>query len=176
MVQAWLLFGLALADASARTVMAAKRGGVLSDTLAWLFTALDILLVSLAIHITGGLASDLWLVYFVVMIFELMFATPQQKRLIVGGLCSAYLCATLPTQWAAASPALSFAAYGRIMASRLFFLVLVGSLSRRISRNALDRDRELSVLREWGLNRCTSGPAPSVANCTLSAPPALASG
>ncbi len=114
-----------------------------------LFTAaLDVLLVSLSVHVTGGLNSDLWLVYFVVMIFELMFATAQQKRLIVGGIFGAYLCATLPTQLAAIPPVMPFGAYLRILASRLFFLVLVGSLSRRISRNALDHDRELSVLRE----------------------------
>ena len=148
MAQAWLLFALALADGAARTVLAWRRAGILSDTPARLFTALDILLVSLAIHITGGLESDLWLVYFVVMIFELMFSTRQQRLLIVGGVCGAYLWATLPTQLAGIPPAPSPAAYARILISRIFFLVLVGSLSRRISRNALDHDRELSVLRE----------------------------
>jgi signal transduction histidine kinase len=128
MAQAWLLFGLALADGGTRTLLAWKRAGVLSDTLARFFTALDILLLSLAIHITGGLASDLWL--------------------IMAGVCIAYLGSTLPTQLVGFAPALAFAAYARILASRLFFLILVGSLSRRISRNALDHDRELSLLRE----------------------------
>ncbi len=148
MAQAWLLFALALADAATRSLLAWKRAGVLSDALARLFTALDILLVSLAIHISGGLESDVWLVYFVVMIFELMFSTLKQRRLIVAGICGAYLWATLPTQLAAVPPALPFSAYVRILASRLFFLILVGSLGRRISRNALDHDRELSLLRE----------------------------
>ncbi|MCW3098832.1 MAG: response regulator receiver sensor signal transduction histidine kinase [Chthonomonadaceae bacterium] len=148
MAQAWLLFAVALADAGTRTLLAWRRAGVLSDTMARLFTALDIVLLSLAIHITGGLMSDLWLVYFVVMIFELMFSTRQQKRLIVSGVCIAYVASTLPTQLSALPPSLPFAAYLRILLSRLFFLVLVGSLSRRISRNALDHDRELSLLRE----------------------------
>ncbi len=146
--QVWLLFTLALADGGARTLLAWRRGGFLSDATAWLFTTLDIVLVSLAIHLTGGLGSDLWLVYFVVMIFELMFATPHQKRLITAGLSFAYLCATLPTQMAAVSPALPLSAYLRVLGSRLFFLHLVGSLSRRISLNALERDRQFSVLHE----------------------------
>lgn len=148
MTQAWLLFGLALASAATRTALAWRKAGVLSDSLARVFTAIDIFLVAVSIHFTGGLESDLWLVYFVVMIFELMFSTRQQKRLVVASICIAYIWATLPTQLAALPLTPSFSPYLRVLGSRLFFLVLVGSLSRRISRNALDHDRELSLLRE----------------------------
>ncbi|MCW3055864.1 MAG: response regulator receiver sensor signal transduction histidine kinase [Chthonomonadales bacterium] len=148
MAQAWMLFILALTSAVTRTLLAWRKAGVLSDTMARVFTAVDVFLVALGIHFTGGLQSDLWLVYFVVIIFELMFATLPQKRLVIFSVCIAYLCATLPTQLAVLPPVQTFPAYLRILASRFFFLIIVGSLSRRISRNALDHDRELSLLRE----------------------------
>src|ERR1700712_4751507 len=70
MAQAWMLFVLALTSAATRTILAWRKAGVLSDAMARLFTAVDIFLVALGIHFTGGLESDLWLVYFVVIIFE----------------------------------------------------------------------------------------------------------
>lgn len=145
---AWLLFVAAFTSGATRTYLAWRKSGVLSDPLARLFTTIDILLIAIAIHFTGGLESDLWLVYFVVMIFELMFSTRQQKRLILASIFIAYLCATLPNVLPSHAATLSLAAYLRILGSRLFFLTLVGSLSRRISRNTLDHDRELSSLRE----------------------------
>src|SRR5690242_17104676 len=67
---AWVYFAVALGDAAARSLMAYRRGGTLSPGWAWFFTVLDVALISVAVAITGGLDSDFWLLYFVVMIFE----------------------------------------------------------------------------------------------------------
>ncbi|HLK61311.1 MAG TPA: sensor histidine kinase [Chthonomonadaceae bacterium] len=144
--QAAGLFALALLDGGTRSYLAYRRGGFLPDLWAWCFTGLDILLLSCAVHFTGGLQSDLWLVYFVVLIFESLYATPLQKRLLNIAITLAYLAAALPTQYFEAP--LPWPAFARIFLSRLFFLILTSSLARRISRNVQERDRELSLLRE----------------------------
>jgi signal transduction histidine kinase len=144
---AWLVFGLGLADGAARTYWAYRRGGTLPVGWAWAFTYLDLLLISLAVGITGGLQSDLWLLYFVVMIYESLYATPLTKRLMNVSVCVSYLLATLPHQTALAS-SLPPAVYARILATRLFFVVIVSALARRISANALARHQELMLLRE----------------------------
>src|SRR5581483_8493298 len=144
---AWLVFGLGLADGAARTYWGYRRGGALPVGWAWGFTYLDLLLISLAVSITGGLQSDLWLLYFVVMIYESLYAAPLTKRLMDLSVCAAYLLATLPHQPALAL-SLPPAVYARILATRLFFLVIVSALARRISANALARHQELMLLRE----------------------------
>lgn len=144
---AWTIFGLGLADGAARTYWAYRRGGALPLGWAWFFTYLDLLIISLAVGITGGIQSDLWLLYFVVMIYESLYAAPLTKRLMNVSVCAAYLLATLPDQVSLASP-LPPAVYARILATRLFFVVIVSALARRISANALARHRELTLLRE----------------------------
>jgi signal transduction histidine kinase len=144
---AWSVFGLAVADGGSRTLLAYRRGGTLPDSLSWAYTFLDLALISAAIGITGGLGSDLWLLYFVVMIFESLYAAPLSKRLMDGSVSAAYLLATLPHQLHAAPP-LSLAVYARILGSRLFFIILVSALGRRLSANAAARSRELMLLRE----------------------------
>jgi signal transduction histidine kinase len=144
---AWLVFGLGLADGAARTYWAYRRGGTLPLGWAWFFTYLDLLIISLAVGITGGIQSDLWLLYFVVMIYESLYAAPLTKRLMNASVCAAYLLATLPDQVSLAS-SLPPAVYARILATRLFFVVIVSALARRISANALARHRELTLLRE----------------------------
>ncbi|SRR5579884_151435 len=145
---AWVLFGLALADGGGRTYLAYRRGGNLTDSWAWFFTYLDIALISASIGVTGGIESDLWLLYFVVMTFESLFATPQAKHRIDVTIIAAYLLAALPYQLVSPPPAIPTLVFVRIMASRLFFLVVVGALGRRISANAAARNQELLLLRE----------------------------
>ncbi len=146
--QAAGLFALALLDGGTRSYLAFRRGGFLPDYMAWGFTGLDILLLSFAVHFTGGLESELWLVYFVVLIFESLYATRQQKRLLNLAVTLAYLAAVLPTQLVLPASERHWEAFARIFLSRLFFLVLTSSLARRISRNVQERDRELSLLHE----------------------------
>jgi len=146
MWQACALFSLALLDAGARSLLAYRRNGYLPDLWSWGFTLIDITLISFAIHVTGGLKSDLWLIYFVVILFESLYSTPFQKYLITLTVALAYLMATLPH--ARQGALMPDSVYLRIFLSRLFFLTLVGSLAFRISRNVQESDRELSHLRE----------------------------
>ncbi len=144
----WIVFGLALADGLSRTYIAYRRGGNLPTWLAWGYTYLDLGLIAAAIYITGGLQSDLWLLFFVVLIFETLYATPITKRVMNVSVAVAYLLATLPPQLHAPSPTLPFAVYLRIFGTRLFFLILISSLGRRLSANTAARNRELTLLRE----------------------------
>jgi signal transduction histidine kinase len=144
---AWGVFGLALVDVASRTVIAYRHDGHLSTYWSWFYTYLDIVLITIAVAITGGIQSDLWLLYFVLMIFESLYVTALIKRLMDLNVTAAYLLATLPQQLHAAS-ALPADVYGRIFATRLFFLITVSALGRRLSANAEARNRELLLLRE----------------------------
>lgn len=144
---AWALLLLGLLDASARTYLAIRRGGTLPDSWAWVFTLFDILLISFSIYITRGLGSDLWLLFFVVMIFESLYATPLQKRLLDSVVSVAYLLATLPYHLNHPHE-LSTWEYARIVFSRLFFLILVSALGRRLSADTEARNREIALLHE----------------------------
>jgi len=145
---AWGLLGLAVLEGASRTYFAYRRGGSLAGRWAWFYTFLDILLISAAIAITRGLDSDLWLLYFVVMIFESLYTTPQRKRILDVGIILAYLLATLPYQLLTTPPPAPWPVFYRILAVRLFFLVLVSAIGRRISENAEAHSRELLLLRE----------------------------
>lgn len=145
---AWLFVLLAFADGAGRTVLAYRRGGSLTDSWAWLFTYFDISLIALGIIVTSGIQSDLWLLYFVVMIFESLYATPLQKRLMDLNVSLAYVLATLPYQLSHHPDLLSDAQYARTLAARIFFLILVGALGRRISANTEARNREFALLHE----------------------------
>lgn len=144
---AWVFFAVAMADGISRSLLAYYLGGRLPARLAWFYTYLDILLVSAAVGITRGLDSDLWLLYFVVMIFESLYATPLQKRWLDCLMVLAYLLATLPYQRQEPLP-LPYPVYWRIVCMRLFFLILVSALARRISANVNARNREIALLHE----------------------------
>lgn len=144
---AGLLFALAVLDGASRSYLAYRRGGFLPDALAWCYTLCDMLLISFAIRFTGGLNSDLWLVYFVVMIFESLYSTRLQKLLIDVAVLLAYLLATLPQEFLQHPAPAPPVAFLRILIARYFFLVLVGSLGRRISLNGRKQDQELALLR-----------------------------
>lgn len=145
---AWILFGLALADGASRTYLGYRRNGSLPARWAWFYTYLDLFLISGAIAITHGIDSDLWLLYFVVMTFESLYTTVEHKRLLDFSIIIAYLLATLPHQLLSVPPPLPVPVFLRILAARLFFLILVSALGRRISENAEARNRELMQLRE----------------------------
>jgi signal transduction histidine kinase len=60
----------------------------------------------------------------------------------------AYLLATLPYQNSQTPPPIPHADYWRIFITRLFFLILVSALARRISANVAARNREIALLHE----------------------------
>src|SRR6266540_203772 len=56
--QAYSLFLLAILNGAARTYFGWKQGGF-NDRRGWIFTAVDISLISIAVRVTGGLESDI---------------------------------------------------------------------------------------------------------------------
>jgi signal transduction histidine kinase len=134
------IFALAIVNAAARTWSAWTLGGANDDRRSWFFNLIDIALISAAVHVTGGIESELWLLYMVLFISEALYATYIQTRLVLAILCLCYLAVTLPAQWSAA--------YALTLASRLFFLVLVAQFARRLAHNREARNRELAALQE----------------------------
>ena len=143
----WVLFGLAILDGAGRTVLALQSGGTLPHHLSWMFTICELCLIAGAIGITGGVVSDLWLLYFVVIIFESLYATPEEKRLLNVIVIGTYFVAAGAVQVLTAHR-IPIADFGRILVVRALMLILVGSLGRRISANATERNREIARLRE----------------------------
>jgi signal transduction histidine kinase len=137
---AYGMFALALANGAARTWSAWTLGGANDDRRSWIFNLVDIALISAAVSVTGGIESELWLLYMVLFISEALYATAMQTRLMLAILCCSYLAVTLPAQWSAA--------YALTYASRLFFLILVAHFARRLAHNREERNRELAALQE----------------------------
>ena len=141
------LFGVALAEGAARSLIGYRRGGALDARLSARFNYAEILLIAAGIAISGGVHSDLWLLYFVTMTFESLYASRRAKRLLDLRMTLFYLAATLPRQWLAPRPDTP-AVYLRLFAAHLFFLIIVSALARRISSDNEERARELLGLRE----------------------------
>jgi signal transduction histidine kinase len=137
---AYGLFALALINGAIRTWSAWTLGGANDDRRSWVFNLIDMALISVGVYITGGIESDLWLLYMVLFISEALYATHMQTRLVLAILCLCYLTVTLPAQWSAS--------YALTLASRLFFLILVARFARRLAYNREERNRELAALRE----------------------------
>src|SRR5947208_1402636 len=74
LAQAYGIFVLALLNGGARTYFGWRRGGF-NDQKGWLFTIIDVALIGVAIRVTGGIESDLWLLYFVLAISETLFSS-----------------------------------------------------------------------------------------------------
>jgi signal transduction histidine kinase len=149
---AWALFLLAFANGAARSYMGYRLGGdygIIRRTylyLSWAFTIIDIALIALGIAFSKGIESDLWLLYFIVIISESLYATTLQSRIISMLIAVAYISATLPWQLQTAHQ--RPLDYATTVAARLFFVILVGRYGRRISHNMEERNRELTLLRE----------------------------
>ena len=141
------LFGVALAEGSLRSLIGYRRGGALDARLSARFNYAEIAFITVGIAISGGVHSDLWLLYFVTMTFESLYASRRKKRRLDLQMTLFYLAATLPRQWLAPSPDPP-AIYLRLFAVHLFFLIIVSALARRISSDNEERARELLGLRE----------------------------
>ena len=150
---AWTLFAGAVANVALRSWFGYREAAhqkdrlrVERDPLSWTFTFVDIAIISLAIGVTKGLQSDLWLLYFITMISESLYASPRQTRLIALIVAGAYALSTFPVQWFGAR--LSPLDFSTVLATRLFFLISIGAFARRISFNTSLRSEELAFLRE----------------------------
>ena len=76
---ALVLFALGIASGCGRTYTAHHRGGKIYGFWSTFFNGAEIVLITAAVAITGGIQSDLWMLYFVVMIFESLYATRRTK-------------------------------------------------------------------------------------------------
>ncbi len=133
------ILALAILNGGLRTYSGWKRGGN-QGPIAWTFTVVDIALLSVGIYLTGGIRSELGAVYLVLLISESLYTSPRQTGILIGLMAVGYLAATWsshtePGYWAA-------------VITRVFFLLMLGMLARRISGNREQRARELMRLRE----------------------------
>ncbi len=136
-----------IAEGGLRTWLGLRRGGNLTARASSLFNNLEIALMTVAIAISGGIHSDLWLLYFVVMMFEALYATRRSKNLLDVKMTCFYLLGTLPRQILSAYTD-PLHIYARLFLSHLFFLITVSAVARRISVNNEERNLELVLLRE----------------------------
>lgn len=144
---AWALMGLGILESVARCVTSLCFAG--RDVAFWgvFYKSAEIALITGAIYVTGGIRSELWLLYFMVMIYHSLYAPPRSKRFLDLYMLAMYLLATLPVQWQVGH-AVSYRSFTLMLFTRLFFLILVSALARRVSADTQQRDRELMLLRE----------------------------
>ena len=144
-VAAWTVFGVAIANGGIRSYVGYRNGGEFGSIrrsvfyASWLFTLIDIALVGVAVFFTGGIASEMWLLYFVVVLSESLYAPPAQVRVVALMVGASYLLSTF------APFTLSHTV---TLASRLFMLTVIGAYARRISFATEEKNREVSLLRE----------------------------
>lgn len=136
---AYGIFGLAIVNGGARTYFGWRQGGF-NDRRGWIFTLADVALISIAVRVTGGLQSDIWLLYFVLVISEGLFSSSSQTSILCASMVAGYAAGT----WADRSDA----GYWPAVITRMFFLVTVASFGLRLSGDRERRNRELARLHE----------------------------
>jgi signal transduction histidine kinase len=104
------------------------------------FDGLSILFISLGVGLTGGIHSELWLLYFIFVIAETLAASARGFLITDVAAMASYAVATWPTKitWG----------YGELLLTRIFFLVLVASIARTIAGEERRREADLGGLRE----------------------------
>jgi signal transduction histidine kinase len=136
--QLYTLYFLAVAGVAARYLT-----GIWYGRLQWhrtMFDALTILLMGLGVNLTGGIYSELWLVYFVFVIVETLAAPPRGFLITDAAAIASYVVATWPQEL---TPV-----YLELLFTRIFFLVLVASIARTIAGEERRRQEHLAALRE----------------------------
>lgn len=137
---AYLLVALAVANGAARTVSAIRLGGSNDVLRGWLFNLIDIAMIAVGVAITGGIASEMWLLYFVILIAEALYSTPLESRFLIGIMMASYVVGTWPRSWTVA--------YASTLGARLFFIYAIGQFARQLSILREHRNEELAALSE----------------------------
>jgi signal transduction histidine kinase len=136
-----------------RSQSAVRRGGYGQGhptRWGWWFTSLDLVTVSLGIRCSGGMDSGLLPLLFVVVVAETVLERSVEANLIRAGVAAAVLLGTLPLPlpdgpW--------LAGYLLNYATKLFFLLAVSIVTRRLRENADREKAEVAALRaELGLS------------------------
>src|SRR5690349_21297600 len=120
----WTLLALGAVNGAARSVLRFHRIGsetASSRPLPWVkvFTIVDVLLIGCAIAVTGGLDSDLWLLYFVAVISESLYTSPLHTAVVASGIAAIYTLAALPAQLSIHR--LGWPQFATTLSSRIFF-------------------------------------------------------
>lgn len=137
------VIGIAALNLGGRSLaaLARSRGRVFDDRLGWIFTAVDLSCVAVGVRLTGGADSGLWIVLFVVVVAETILSPRNEAWLVRWAAGISLVAGTL-------TPVLlREGAYWLDLATRLFFLVVVSMITRRL-RERHDAERaELATLR-----------------------------
>ena len=109
----------------------------------WVFTALDLCALTAAIRLTGGIASGLWPILFVIVVAETVLEPTREAWFIRIGAAFALTVACVPYP-------LRSGFYLLDLATRLLFLMAVTSVARRL-REGSDREKSRSppCARNW---------------------------
>lgn len=136
-------FVLAIINLTLRSRSAIRRGGYGDndrDPIGWVYTTLDLIVVTVAIRATGGHASSLWPVFFVAVVGESVLSHPKEGRLIRIGASVALLMATVPIPFRADPYLLE-------ITTRLLFLIAVSMVAQRLRLNSDHQKAEVASLR-----------------------------
>jgi signal transduction histidine kinase len=99
------------------------------------------LFIAIGVNLTGGIKSDLWLLYFIFIIAETLAASAPGFLVTDGAALLSYVIATWPRVGYVEG-------YVEILGTRIFFLVLVASIARTIAQEERRRQEDVAALRE----------------------------
>jgi signal transduction histidine kinase len=139
--QIYTLYLIAVSGVAARYLTGIRHGRARWHRV--LFDGLSILIIALGVNFTGGIRSDLWLVLLIFVIAETLAASARGFLISDTVAILSYVVATWPEDVARASPS-----YFEMLATRIFFLVLVASIARAIAAEERQRQADLAALRE----------------------------
>jgi signal transduction histidine kinase len=106
------------------------------------FDGLSILFISVGVGMTGGIRSELWLLYFILVIAETLAASARGFLITDVVAVVSYVIATWPQgSWVLQE-------YLEPLVTRVFFLVLVASIARTLASEERRRQEDLAALRE----------------------------
>ncbi len=136
--QIYSLYFLAVAGVAGRYLTGIRHGHARWHRV--LFDALSILFIALGVNLTGGIYSELWLVYFIFVIAETLAASARGFLITDGAAVVSYVIATWPVQ--PTQP------YFEMLLTRVLFLVLVASIARTIASEERRRQADVAALQE----------------------------
>jgi signal transduction histidine kinase len=141
-----LIFLVAVVNLFLRTRSAVLRGGYGSahpTKIGWLFTTIDLAAITAGLRLTGGADSGLWPVLIVVVVAETVLERTPETWAVRSGAAFALLLATVP--WPLDSA--PWQPWLLDLTTRLFFLFVISSVTRRLRENSDREKAELAALR-----------------------------
>jgi signal transduction histidine kinase len=136
---AYSVYALAILNGAIRSYVGWRRGGN-TGAAGWAFTLVDVILISVAVSITNGIYSELWLAYYVLLVSEAMYSTSIQTTALNLCIIAGYVGGTWYMHNAPD--------YLITVVTRMFFVVVVGSFGLRLSTDRERRQKELARLSE----------------------------